>query len=217
MNAFRPSLLALVAGISAALLSACGSDSGTSPVAALPSAGGTLASAAATPTFLPPDPTAPAIANPTITFWAKRGVDATVLMYYAPRPGQTDSTVFLRFRVRKKSLAFYPNGTAFANGDSVQITISFVDAATRTVEFQPAGLRFSLGDPASLKLSYLEADDDYNQDGVVNSADTQLSRSFKIWKLHPPNPWQPQTSKVSLSLHEVESSVFDFTSYAIAY
>ena len=216
MKTIRPSLLTLAIGVLASAIAACGTDTATSP-RATPSPIGAAATALATPTFLAPDPTAPAIANPIITFWAKRNVDTTVFMYYAPRPGAADSVVFLRFRVRKKSLAYYPNGTPFGPSDSVQITISFTDVGTRTVEFQPAGLVFSAGNPAALKLSYLEADDDYNRDGVVDNADTQLSKRFKIWKLHPPNPWAPQASKVSLSLHEVESSVFDFTSYAIAY
>lgn len=217
MTSIRPSLLALVAAVVATGIAACGTDTATSPRVAPAKATGLAATASASPTFLAPDPTAPAIANPIITFWAKKNVDTSVFMYYAPRPGTADSVVFLRFRVRKKSLAYYPNGTPFGPSDSVQITISFTDASTRTVEFQPAGLVFSAGNPAALKLSYLEASDDYNQDGVVNNADTQLSKSFKIWKLHPPNPWASQSSKVSLSLHEVETSVFDFTSYAIAY
>ena len=217
MKTFRHSLLALAAGVSAAIIAACATDTTTSPAAARSSSSAVQATATSSPTFLAPDPTAPAIANPVITFWAKRNVDTTVFMYYTLRPGQTNPTVFLRFRVRKKSLAYYPNGTPFGPSDSVQITISFTDPSTRTVEFQPSGLIFDSGNPASLKLSYLEASDDYNQDGVINNADSQLEKTFKIWKLDPPNPWQPQSSKVSTSLHEVESSVFDFTSYAIAY
>ncbi|MBK7832073.1 MAG: hypothetical protein IPJ56_06940 [Gemmatimonadetes bacterium] len=73
---------------------------------------------------------------------------------------------------------------------------------------------FSVGNPADLKISYLEADDDYNQDGVVNGADTRLERTFRIWKLHASNPWAPQTSIVSRSLDEVETKVYNFTSYA---
>lgn len=213
MKIYRSLVLAFAAG----LLAACGQDVATSPdMVAAPARAG-LAAATTAPTFPPTDATAPGIANPVISFWAKKGVDQTVFMYYHPRPGHADSTVFLRFRVRKKSLAFYPNGLPIANGDSVLITLTFSDAVDRIVDFQPSGLVFSPGNPAALKISYLEADDDYNQDGVINSVDSQLERSFKIWKLHPPNPWQPQVSAVSRSLHEVETSVYNFTSYAIAY
>lgn len=213
MKIHRSLVLALVGG----LLAACGQDVATSPdVVAVPSRAG-LATETATPTFPPTDATAPGIANPVISFWAKKGVDRTVFMYYQPRPGHADSTVFLRFRVRKKSLAFYPNGQPIATGDSVLITLTLSDAVDRIVDFQPSGLVFSSGNPAALKISYLEADDDYNQDGVINSADTQVERTFKIWKLHAPNPWQPQVSSISRSLHEIETSVYNFTSYAIAY
>lgn len=207
----------LVLALGAGLLAACGQDVATSPdIVGAPLRAG-LATVTATPTFPPTDPTAPGIANPVISFWAKKGVDQTVFMYYHPRPGHADSTVFLRFRVRKKSLAFRPNGQPIANGDSVQITLTFSDAVNRIVDFQPSGLVFSAGNPAALKISYLEADDDYNQDGVISSADSQVERSFKIWKQHALNPWQPQVSSLSRSLHEVETSVFNFTSYAIAY
>ncbi|MBK6307802.1 MAG: hypothetical protein IPF47_19585 [Gemmatimonadetes bacterium] len=209
------SLRFLALAFAAGLLAACGGEGVVTPPAVI--APPSLASAAATPTFLPSDPTAPAIANPVISFWAKRGVDQTVFMYYASRPGASDSSVFLRFRVRKRSLAFYPNGQPFANGDSVQITLTLSDAVNRIVDFQPSGLVFNSGNPADLKISYLEADDDYNQDGVVNGADTRLERTFRIWKLHASNPWAPQTSIVSRSLDEVETKVYNFTSYAIAY
>ncbi|HEX4933094.1 MAG TPA: hypothetical protein VFV33_07950, partial [Gemmatimonadaceae bacterium] len=133
MRSLRPALLAATAGIIASVTLACGTDpsSGRSPLAPATSAG--LATSSATPTFLSPDPTAPAIANPVITFWARRNVDTSVFMYYRPRPGRADSTVFLRFRVRKRSLAYFPNGTPFGPSDSVQITITFTDASTRTV------------------------------------------------------------------------------------
>jgi hypothetical protein len=200
-----------------ALLAACSADVASTPDTPLGPVATGLATATSTPTFLLTDPTSPPIANPVISFWAKRGVESQVFMYYAPRPGHVDSTVFLRFRVRKKSLAFYPNGQPLANGDSVRITITFSDPVNRIVDFQPSGLVFSAGNPADLKISYLEANDDYNRDGVVNTADTRLERSFQIWKLHPPNPWQAQASIVTRSLHEVETSVLNFTSYAIAY
>ncbi|MBK7832072.1 MAG: hypothetical protein IPJ56_06935 [Gemmatimonadetes bacterium] len=79
------SLRFLALAFAAGLLAACGGEGVVTPPAVI--APPSLASAAATPTFLPSDPTAPAIANPVISFWAKRGVDQTVFMYYASRPG----------------------------------------------------------------------------------------------------------------------------------
>ena len=79
MKTFRHSLLALAAGVSAAIIAACATDTTTSPAAARSSSSAVQATATSSPTFLAPDPTAPAIANPVITFWAKRNVDTTVL------------------------------------------------------------------------------------------------------------------------------------------
>jgi hypothetical protein len=56
-----------------------------------------------------------------------RGEDSKVFMYYAPRPGDDDSTEFLRFRVRDRSLFERPDGSPIAVGDSILITIVVVD------------------------------------------------------------------------------------------
>jgi len=204
----------------ALVLAACGRESASAPTALrVPDegVGANAAASAALPTFIVADPAAPAIANPILSFWAKRGVESEVFMYYQALPGETDSTEFLRFRVRKRSLQTYPNGQPIAAGDSILITITVTDPINLVVNFQPSGLVFRAGEPAKLKMSYLEADDDYNRDGVVNNADLRTERKLKLWRLHPPNPWAPQASFLSRSLDEVETYVPNFTSYAIAF
>lgn len=206
-----------LAAVLALALGACGHESANAPTALpLPdeSAG---AAVAATPTFLAPDPAAPSIANPVVSFWAKRGRESEVFMYYHALPGETDSSEFLRFRLRRRSLQNYPNGQPIAAGDSILITITLTDPVNMVVTFSPSGLVFRPGEPAKLKLSYLEADDDYNQDGTVDSADLRLEKTFKLWRLHPPNPWTPQVSVLNRTLDEVETYVPNFTSYAIAF
>jgi hypothetical protein len=202
------------------VLAACGSEPASVPTAlALPDEGvsANAATVAAVPTFVVADPAAPAIANPVISFWAKRGRESEVFMYYQALPGETDSSEFLRFRVRKRSLQNYPNGQPIAAGDSILITITLTDPVNLVVNFQPSGLVFRAGEPAKLKMSYLEADDDYNQDGIVNNADLRAERKLKLWRLHPPNPWTPQLSVLNRTLDEVETYVPNFTSYAIAF
>ncbi len=170
------------------------------------------------PSFLTPAPGAPAIANPVLSFWAKVGRESRVSMYYAAQAGATDSTEFLRFRVRKRSLAYKPDGSPFAPGDSILITLTLVNASTLEVDFQPSGLVFSASNPADLKLSYLEADDDFNQDGVVNNVDARIERRLSAWKRESPaSPWLKQASILSVGLDEVETKVHGFTSYAIAW
>jgi len=139
-------------------------------------------------------------------------------MYYAPRPGDSDSSEFVRFRVRKRSLAIKPDGTPFASGDSIRITMTLVNAATLEVDFQPSGLVFSAANPADLKMSYIEADDDFNHDGVVNVVDARIERRLAVWKRESPlSPWLKQSSILSVGLDEVETKVHGFTSYAIAW
>jgi len=168
---------------------------------------------------LRPAPGAPAIANPVVAFYAKKGEDREAFMYYRPDSSSgRDSAVFLRLRVRQRSLDQRPDGSPIAEGDSVLITITLVDAARLIVDCQPAGLRFSASDPADLKMSYLEADQDLNDDGSVNSSDQQLLGQLQIWRRETPDArWEPLQTEQSTETHEVESQISGFTSYAIAY
>ena len=209
--------------LAAALIAlACGADPSAPPAvrrAGVPAISPLLAAAAAdSPHFIDAAVGAPAIANPVVSFYAKLGVDREAFMYYASRPGQVDSTVFVRFRVPKRSLAFRPNGTPFLPGDSILITMTLVDTVHLEVDFQPAGLVFSTRDPAKLKMSFLEADKDLNNDGVVNIIDARLQLRLAVWRRElSTDPWTKQASVVSVSRHEVESYVGGFTSYLIAW
>ena len=163
---------------------------------------------------------APAIANPLVSFYAKSGVDREVFMYYRPRPGGggNDSTVFVRFRVPKDALLARPNGTPFAAGDSILITITLTDPVHLAVDFQPSGLTFSPSDPAKLKLSFLETDDDLDGDGTVSSNDVAIQSLLALWKRESSSsPWTRLASIVSIGSHEVEATVTGFTSYVIAW
>lgn len=208
----------LCAFVGAFVVAACqGGDSARLPLSPVESTTAGGATSASTPNFITAASGAPSIANPVITFWAKKGSASEVFMYYHALPGATDSSDFLRFRVRKRSLVNFPNGQPMAQGDSVLITITLVDPVNLIVEFQPSGLTFKAGDPAALRLSYLEADHDFNHDGALDTDDRRIERTLTLWRLHPPNPWTPQTSSLNRSLDEVETTVPNFTSYAIAY
>jgi hypothetical protein len=175
-------------------------------------------SATSTPHFLRPAGDAPRIANPLVRFYAKKGVDREAFMYYHRSTTGKDSVVFLRMRVRARSLARRSNGSRFANGDSVLITIRLVDPVKLIVECQPAGLKFSTDHPADLKLSYAETDPDVNRDGRVDDRDRQLTSRFKIWRKETTaSPWGALPSIVTTGTHEVETDIFGFTRYAIAY
>lgn len=161
---------------------------------------------------------APAIANPVVQFYAVKGEDREAFMYYAKRPTGNDSTVFVRFRVRKRSLLARPDGTPIADGDSVLITMTLTDPAHLEVTMAPAGLTFSPSDPADIKLSFLETDDDLNKDGSVNAADAALQNLLSVWKRETPTaPWTKLPSTVSAGSHEIEADVTGFTIYIVAW
>ena len=139
-------------------------------------------------------------------------------MYYHPTPGARDSVVFLSLRLRERSLWRRPDGTAFAAGDSVLITLTLVDAERGIVDCQPSGLRFEPGEGVRLKMSFLHADDDVNHDGTVNATDASIARTLDIWrKESAAEPWQALVSKVETGAHEVEAEIGGFTGYAIAW
>jgi hypothetical protein len=151
---------------------------------------------------LAPATGAPAIANPVVTFYAKEGENRQAFMYYRSRPGRADSTVFIRFRVSNGSLLARPDGSPFANGDSILITMTLIDPL----------------DPADIKFNFLETDDDLDDDGVISATDSTYTSMLAIWKRENASaPWFKQVSILSTELHEIEAEITGFTDYIIAW
>jgi hypothetical protein len=170
-------------------------------------------------TFLRPA-TNTALTRDSVSFWAVKGQDREVAMYYRPRAGSSDSARFLRFRVRNESLLRRPDGSTFANGDSIRITLRILDFSKLITQFLPSGLVFSPLRPAELRLDFANCDQDFNRDGSVNASDANLVGRFSIWKQESlGQPWTKLTSAVEISgnLSEVKADVVSFTSHAIAY
>ena len=168
--------------------------------------------------FLRPALTAPPVANPVVSFYAKKGQDVEAIMWYQKRPDRPDSTEFIRFRVDDNSLLTRPDGRAFAPGDSVLITITLADPQRLIIDMQPSGLRFSPVKPAELRISFEEADEDVNEDGAVDEDDGALVSRFAIWKRERAgDPWVKLSSLVEVGTHEVKAFINGFTGYAIAW
>lgn len=209
----RTTLLALAAAVFA------GCSSGDTPA---PTSPGVIDSTPVSETalqFLKPS-TGSSLSRDSVSFWAVRGEDREVAMYYRPSAGSTDSVRFLRFRVRKESLLKRPDGTTFATGDSVRITIRIRDFSKLITEFAPSGLKFSDLRPAELRLDFGHADEDFNHDGSVNQTDTNLIPTFAIWKQEAVGqPWFKLTSAVEISggFREVKADILSFTAHAIAW
>ncbi len=240
----RRSLIALTLG-SLVAISACGRDL-LAPRANAPLASARVASGRAAEkdgaeqNFLQPAQDAPTIANPVISFWAVKGRDQIVNMVYHTRSSGVsggsgghgssgrhgdvsggsgrDSVVFAEFRVRAKSLAFRPDGSAIADGDSVFITMTLIDPDRGIIDFQPAGLRFSAKNPAQLKISYENANLDLNGDGVVDARDRLIQLTVPIGvRENPADPFLPLPSVVDTEFDEVEAVILGFSGYAIEY
>lgn len=204
MRVLRPLFLLLVLGsVSSSCRDGTGPDEGGVPEDEL--------------TFVRFAETAPPLAQREVSFWAVRGADRGARIRYAPQAGEDEGEEFLEFEVPSGALLTYPDGRAFAPGDSVRITIRVVDASRFIFEFQPAGLRFDRRTPAELEVSYEGADRDYDEDGDEDGEDQEFEREFGFWRQERPGlPWfQVATVKLE-DLEEAEAEIYGFTKYALA-
>ena len=192
-----------VAVAAAVVLAACAGDS-TAPTP--------IEKPASDLHFLRLSATAPALQATTVSFYAKKGEDRDVRVRFQ------NGEDYLRFRVFGNSLAQRPDGSAFAQGDSILITITVTDPTKLAADFQPAGLKFSASAPARLQFEFGECDKDLNGDGVVNAADTALIPLISTWRQETASaPWVKIGSTVEVEINEVQADILGFTGYALAY
>lgn len=160
----------------------------------------------------------PPLAATTGSFWAKVGQGGGIDLWYRPKPGESDSTKFLEFRLDGESLAQRPNGLAFAPGDSILITVTVPDSTQLMVQFSPSGLKFSSDHQAKLKMFFGEVGDDINHDGNVDQEDGAAAQQISVWRQEAVGqPWYKVFSAVLQDQKEVDASLSGFTGYALAY
>jgi hypothetical protein len=199
MNKFSTATLAL----GALCLASCGGDS-TGP--------NTSERTTTDLHFLRLSTSAPALQSTVVSFYAKQGEDREIRVRFQ------NGEDYLRFRVFANSLAQRPDGSAFAAGDSIRITITVTDPTKLITDFQPAGLKFSSSNPARLQFEFGECDKDLNGDGVVNATDSTLIPLISTWRQETPGgSWFKVGSTVEVELNEVEANITGFTGYALAY
>jgi hypothetical protein len=161
--------------------------------------------------------TAPPIWNPVDSFYAKRGEDRELRIYFQD-PGGARGEEYVRFRVDSPSLRAYPDGTLFQVGDSVLITIRVVDPAQIYFEFEPSGLTFNPASPAELKIEYDETGGDLDDDGDSDSDDDAIEQVIDLWRQEQAGGDFVKLGAVKIEdLDEIEADVLGFTRYAIAY
>lgn len=160
----------------------------------------------------------PSLAKTQVSFYAVQGKAGGVDIWYHARPGRTDSTTFLQFRVGPASLATRPDGTSIAAGDSVLITVTVTDQSHFLVDFQPSGLRFSSSNQPTLRISFAACGDDLNYDGVVDAKDQAIMNSLSFWRQETPfQPWTKVSSSVVQATKDVNAQLGGFTGYAIEF
>lgn len=159
----------------------------------------------------------PPLFNPVDSFYAKRGENREVRIFFADIEGG-EGEEYLRLRIDAKSLAARPDGTPFEEGDSVLVRVLVVDPAQLLFELQPSGLRFSTGEPARLKIHYDHADGDFNDDGRVDQEDDSIETTLGIWRQeNPTDPFVRLGSAVVEDLKEIDANLYGFSRYALAY
>jgi hypothetical protein len=162
--------------------------------------------------------TAPPLANPVDSFWAVKGQDRRIRIYYQPSAPGEDSSQLLELKVPQQSLLRRPDGTLFATGDSILIKVTVIDPVHLVVQFEPSGLTFSASDPAQFKFEFGETDPDINDDGQVNATDDSLKTVLHLWRQETAaDPWFQLSTNVDVSAEEVEADILGFTNYALAY
>jgi hypothetical protein len=161
--------------------------------------------------------TSPLLFNPVDSFYAKKGEDREVRIFFVDDQGRAGEE-YLRLRVDAPSLFARPDGTLFQEGDSILIHVAVVDPAQFLFELQPSGLRFSSADPAELKIHYDHANDDFNEDGRVDTEDDSIETTLGIWRQEKlGDPFVRLGSAVFKDLKEIDADLTGFSRYALAY
>jgi hypothetical protein len=159
----------------------------------------------------------PPIWNPVDSFYAKKGEDRELRIYFEDEVGGAGEE-YLRLRVDSPSLLSYPDGTPFQVGDSVLITVRVVDPQQIYFEFEPSGLRFNPAVPAQLKIEYAETEGDLDDDGDVDSDDDAIEQVIDLWRQEQAGQDFVKLGAVKIEeLDEIEADILGFTRYAIAY
>jgi hypothetical protein len=158
----------------------------------------------------------PPLVTDSAGFWAVAGEDREVRIDIAPDQD------YLKFRVRDDALLRYPDGTLFAPGDSVFITVKVINPDSLYFQFTPSGLTFRSDEPAELSLDYDHAgftiEGDYDNDGDSDSDDEDLETEFGVWQQeNAGDPFVRLQGLIEVEVDEINVDILSFTRYALAY
>lgn len=159
--------------------------------------------------------TAPDLQARDTSFWAVKGDGRQLVLHYVPEEPGEDGETFLEFDVPGDALLRRPDGTSFAEDDSVLITLHVDDAGRFLFTFEPSGLVFDPDHPARLDVRYRDSDGD--GDGDDDADDDALRETLAIWRQDGDSDlWvKVATAKVEES-ESVKAKVLGFSRFALA-
>lgn len=162
------------------------------------------------------DTLAPPLDSTVVHLWAKVGDGREVRIEYQPPLDSAED--FLRFEVPGDALLRKPDGSAFAAGDSILITITVVNQTQFLFRFEPSGLQFSPDHPARLKIHYNLSNHDFDDDGTVDSNDDAIEHLLDIWRREgSTSPWVRVGSVKFEESDEIDANILSFSEYALAW
>jgi hypothetical protein len=154
-------------------------------------------------------PTTPPLLSTSVTVNACSGQETEARLFFDNGSGM-EGEDFARLKIDAASLLTRPDGTAFAPGDCVSITMTAPDPASKQVlvQLEPTGLKFDPAHPAELRMNYGEAE---GLDNVV-LAKVGVWRQEKLG-----DPFVLIGSAKLTDVLQVSADLTGFSRYALAY
>lgn len=162
-------------------------------------------------------PATPPVETLQASFWAVKGENRELEIDYLPDEVGQEAEEFLEFEVPGNGLLRRPDGSLFAEGDSILITVTLSSDGRFLFDMQPSGLEFDPDHPARLEITYRGLDDDLDGDGDVDSDDDDLESRLRVWKQERSGePWFPVGTLHVEDFDEIEGEITGFTGFCIA-
>ena len=156
--------------------------------------------------FVPRRTAAPPLETMDTSFWAVKGQDRRLEIRYQGQGGPGTGKEFLELNIEEQTLLRRPDGTPFAEGDSIEIRV-IVDPGLFLASFEPSGLAFNPNEPAKLELDYDEAEAEF----------LAREQEFDLWRQEQAGePWERLGTLQIEELDEIEVLLTGFTRYALA-